>query len=459
MKRFLIALFLGGSLFVVSTSIVGAQEVLALDDFLRRVELMHPSLRSAQFEPDLAEAEIRNALGRFDPKLDVQYTYKDKDGADKLNLLNGSLELPLDMLFGPKLKATYARGIGTDVNPQSATSLSGEAGLGISLPLFQGVFTDARRNQLRKAQLRPDLAAAQFRMERNALLRSAALKYWDWAEARAVVDVADTVYALIRTRASMLARRARAGEGAAIDTIEVLQEVARRKGELLRAQRAAEQAAVDVAVFLWNGNGQPELLAGRPQSLPPSADTAILGTVNVSQAILQRPDVRRTDVLQQTARLDSGLAREYLRPFIELEGALMSYDVAKSLAPNYKVGLTVSQPLLFRSANAQAQVADITVQRADLQRAIVERFVAADVSNAIIAVRRAFERNEAATEEVRLAEAMLTAERRKLEAGESTLLTINLRERFYAEALLRAVSARADWARAMVALSWSTGTI
>ncbi len=436
-----------------------AQNVLTLREFLQQVELTHPSLRSASFEPDLAEAEIRNSLGRFDPKLDVQYTYKDKDGVDKLNVLNGALELPLDMVFGPKLKATYSRGIGTDVNPQTATSLSGEAGLGISLPLFQGIFTDTRRNQLRKAMLRPDIATAQFRMERNALLRTAALRYWDWAEAVAAVAVADTVYRLIQARATMTSRRARSGETSAIDTVEVLQEVARRRGELLRAKRMAEQAAVDVSVFLWTGTGEPRPLTGDPEPLPLRADTTSLATVSVSAAYLQRPEVRRTDMLQQTARLDSGLAREYLRPFVELEGALLSYDVAKSLAPNYKVGLTISQPLLFRSASAQAEVAEITVRRADLQRAIVERFVAADVANSIIAVRRATERMEAASEEVSLAEQMVVAERRKFEAGESSLLTINLRERFYAEALLRQLSARADWARSLVSLSWSTGTI
>lgn len=436
-----------------------AQDILTLREYLQQVELTHPSLRSASFEPDLAEAEIRNSLGRFDPKLDVQYTYKDKDGADKLNTFNGALELPLDMLFGPKLKATYARGIGTDVNPQTATSLSGEAGLGISLPLFQGVFTDSRRNQLRKAMLRPDLASAQFRTERNALLRTAASRYWDWAETVAAVSVADSVYRLVVARALMTSRRALSGETSAIDTIEVLQEVARRKGEVLRAMRMAEQAAVDVSVFLWTGSGEPRPLTGVPEPLPAVADTSTLSSVSVATAYLQRPEVRRTDMLQQTARLDSGLAREYLRPFVELEGSLLAYDVAKSLAPDYKIGFTISQPLLFRSASAQAEVAEITVRRADLQRAIVERFVAADVANSVIAIRRASERMEAAQNEVSLAEQMVTAERRKFEAGESALLTINLRERFYAEALLRLLSARADWARALVSLSWSTGTI
>lgn len=444
---------------ILSTIMIQAQEVVYVRAYLDAVERAHPVLQAASFEADLAEAEIRNALGRFDPVLDLHYQHKDKDGTNKLDLLRSSVELPMDMLFGPKLKATYNRGTGTHVNPESATGAGGEAGIGVSLPLFQGIFTDTRRNQLRKAALRPDLAAAQVRLERNALLRAAALRYWDWAEAVAAVDVADSVMRLVRERAAMMARRARAGETPAIDTVEILQEVARRQGELLRTQRIAEQAGVDAGLYLWTTDGTPRTLGGRPERLPVAADTSVLTAISMASVWATRPEVRRTDMLQQTARLDSGLANEYLRPFVQLEGSLMQYDMASNLMPDVKFGLTITQPLLFRSASAQAQVASVTVRRADLQRAIVERSVEADVANAAIAVRRAAERMEVATIEVGLADQMLAAERRRFDAGESTLLTLNLRERFYAEALMRQVNARADWARALVGLSWATGAI
>ncbi|MFN5877080.1 MAG: TolC family protein, partial [Ignavibacteria bacterium] len=157
--------------------------VLTLKEFLQLVERQHPSLQSANYEPDLAEAEIRNALGRFDPVLSVDYDTKRKSGQDTFSLLDGSLELPLDMLFGPKLKADYRRGSGFQIDPENATSSAGEASVGIAMPVFQGIFTDTRRNTLRKALLRPDIAKAQFAIERNGLLRSAASRYWDWCEA------------------------------------------------------------------------------------------------------------------------------------------------------------------------------------------------------------------------------------------------------------------------------------
>jgi len=440
-------------------TVISASAQTTLESFLRAVEASHPSLRAAQYEPDLAEAEIRNALGRFDPMLNVSWLAKPKTGGDKLNDLEASLELPLDMTFGPKLKATYDRAVGTNVDPENITTPGGEASLGVSLPLFQGIFTDSRRNQLRKALLRPDLAAAQFRLERNNLLRAAALKYWDWSESVAAVAIIDSILQLAETRADLITRRARAGEAAVIDSVEMMQEVLRRRGERLRALRFAEQSAIDVSVFLWTGNLTPITVNDLPEPLPIAGDTTIDVDEAVRRALVLRPELRRVEILQATARLDSSLATEFLRPFVEADVALVSYDLTAGGSPDLKLGLKISQPLLFRSASAGAQVADIAVQRADLTRVITERVIDADVRNAIIAVDRAEERLAVATTETELARRMLDVERRRLDIGETNLLTLNLRERFYAEALQRLVSAQADYARAIVQLRWATGTL
>ena len=436
-----------------------SQDTIALAEFLRRVEVSHPSLRIASYEPDLAEAEIRNALGRFDPRLTASYEFKDKAGTDKLNILDAAVELPLDLLFGPKIKAQYSRGLGFQIDPQNATAGSGEASLGVSLPLFQGIFTDTRRNALRKALLRPDLAQAQYRMDRNNLLRTAATRYWEWSEAVAMISVMDTLVQLAERRLAFITDRARAGEVATIDSIDAAQEVFRRRGERLRALRAAEQAQIEAAILLWTTEGVPDVLTGSPLPLPNPSDSTLSEASLVSLAKERRPEVKRAALLQQTTQLDRDLARELLRPFVEADASIISYDVTKSGSPDFKVGLRIDQPLLFRSASAQEQVADITVQRADWQRLLVDRAVTADVQNAVVAVERGRERLRLATNEIRLARIMVETEERRTRAGETDLLTINLRERFLADALIRELSARADVVRAFLALQWATGTI
>jgi outer membrane protein TolC len=447
------------AVFLVTSSMTLTSQVVTLQDFLAAVERTHPALRAAQFEPELAEAEIRNALGGFDPVLKSLYEYKDKGGTDKVNSLDASVELPLDLVFGPRIKAGYSRGIGFQIDPERSTTLPGEATVGVALPLFQGIFTDARRNTLRKAYLRPDLAQAQFRQERNNLLRAAAFAYWSWSEAERYVAIADTLLDLAELRLAQITRRARAGEIAVIDSVEMAQEVLRRQGERFRALRSAEAARIDASVFLWTPDGGAVDLVGSPEALPQAAPNLAEEVDYLRQARTFRPEIVRADVLQQTARLDQDLAREFMRPFVEAEAALISYDVGAGLTPDVKFGLRVNQPLFFRSASARQQVADITVQRADLQRTLIERNVDADVRNAVVAARRALERVDVAITEARLARQMVEAEARRLAAGEANLLTLNLRERFYAEALLRLASAQADGVRAFVLIRWSTATL
>ncbi|MFZ9871271.1 MAG: TolC family protein, partial [Candidatus Kapaibacteriota bacterium] len=108
---------------------------------------------------------------------------------------------------------------------------------------------------------------------------------------------------------------------------------------------------------------------------------------------------------------------------------------------------------------AGAQVASIGVQRADLSELIVRRSVSIDAANAVVALERARQRVDAAQVEAQLAQRMLSAELRLLSAGESTLLQVNLRERFLAEALLRVAAARADQAIADVDVRWATGQL
>ncbi len=444
---------------VLSAPPLLGQQVLTLQDVLRTVEQTHPALRAASYEPELAEAEIRNALGRFDPDLQLTYEYKDKSGADKVNYLDGSLELPLNMLFGPKLKAEYRRGIGFQLDPENRTATAGEASLGVSLPLFQGIFTDRRRTQLQKSLQRPEAARAQYRIERNNLLRTAARLYWSWALAHAEREVIDTMVVLAERRMVQIARLALIGERPMIDSVEIAQEVQRRRGQQFDALRKLEQARNALSFMVWGADGQPLALQGSPEELPRESTTTIDIQAAEEQAQQQRPEVARLRVLQSLARLDSALAQEFLRPYVELEAAITSYDANQLGSADYKMGVRVSQPLLFRSALAGAQVASIGVQRADLSEIIIRRSVSIDASNAVVALQRARQRVDAAEVEVQLAQRMLAAELRLLSAGESTLLQVNLRERFLAEALLRIAAARADQAIAEIDVRWATGQL
>jgi outer membrane protein TolC len=453
-----------------SSSLAQTPDSLTLGQFLRRVLAANPLAESALLEQAIAQAELQSALGGFDPMLRANYDFKEEASKEKFSKIDADVEVPLNALFGPKVKAGFVRGIGPSVSSESVTPLGGYLDVGLAVPLWQGVQTDRRRTALEKANLRPLLANAVQQLELNALVRSAALQYWSWTEAFEQLAIAQAVLDISVSRVNFIATRARRGEVAPLDSIEALQEVERRRGDAFRSQRAFEQAGIDLAVFLWAGTGadfrrglaKSQELSEHPSAMPalPVVEQAQIAAERTN-ALTLRPEMQRIEYNRQNTTLDLNLARESQKPFIETKVDWL-YPVsggAGTSLDNFKIGANFSMPLLFRTANAQVDLLSIAIDRVELQRAQTGRLVQADVDNAVNALQRAQDRVRAAEREVYFATLMEEGERKRFTAGEATLLVVNLRERAAAEARTRLVTARADYLRAYTQYYWATGNI
>jgi outer membrane protein TolC len=441
--------------------LMGAQtrDSISFSEFLRTVLATNPIARQAAFENPIAENEILSALGGFDPLIKAEYNFKSESSKTKYDELLANVEVPLGTLFGPKILAGYERATGPFADPETFTGNAGIALLGLSVPLWQGVLTDRRRTTLDKARLRPALGTANQRFEQNNLLRAAALQYWTWSEAAEQLDVADSVFAISVRRAEFIAARARRGEIIPLDSIEALQEVERRRGDIFRARRTLEQASIDASVYLWTEAGIPQQLVEPPKSLPPLPgldSTAV--RADRDRALVFRPEMQRLDINQQNAFFDLALARESQKPLIETK-AQWFYGIANGSTDNFKLGVNVAMPLFFRTATAQVELITISLERFRLQIAQTARTVNADIDNALSAARRASERAQAAEREYIYAVRMAEGEQRRFVEGETSLLFVNLRERAAAEAASRVIAARADYLRAWTQYYWATGTI
>lgn len=437
-----------------------SSDSITIEQFLDEVLAANPASISADLENDIASATLRNAQGGFDPAFNLEYEYKTKDGAPTVDVLNAGLELPLSTIFGPKFIAKYKRGEGSRVSNVDRTALDGEASIGVKVPILQGIFTDKRRALLAKATFRLDLAKANQREQQNELLREASLAYWSWAEAYGQMDVAKAVLDLAITRYKGIAERVRRGEAAPIDSVEALLEVEKRRGDFLKAERKAESATIKLSVFLWNQDGSPKPLTAVPKKLPLLPSISSFQIQNDKRiALVQRPEIGQIEFEQRSAAIDLAFNSEFQRPFIELSAEAMQYKFSTIGVNDYRFGLTVSQPLFFREANSNVQLAEIKVRRTDLKRLEVERKVLASVDDAVSAIERAKERVEVAEREVQYAFLVQEGERRKFQIGESTVLILNLRERATAEARNKLVEARADYLRAVSDYLWATGRI
>lgn len=434
--------------------------VVSLASFVRQVLASNPISRAADLERDVADAEILAAQGGFDPVLRSKTDFKEKGDVTKADRTDTVIEQPIPWLFGPRLYTGYRRNVGTNVDPEEETSDRGESRLGVAVSLLQGVFTDRRRAALEKAELRPELAEATRRLERNNLARAAALRYIDWAEATELLAIQDELCVLADARATFVDARVSEGEAAPIDGAEASLEVARRRGDRLSAQRAFEQATIDAAMLLWNGDGTPRPLDGKPAPIPAPAplEGARIAAERVDAERL-RPEIERARLAVTNAEIDVKLANELWWPSIDAFAETIQPDLASPSVDEYKAGFTVNHALRFRAQDGQLALARIAAQRAWLQQVAARRAVDADIDRALVALERSLERFGAVESETTLAQRLAEAERERLDAGDSSLLLVNLRERAAAEAASRRVSAKAEYLRAVITYRWAIGSI
>ncbi len=446
--RFTVALFCVGVAF--------AEDTLRFDQFIEAVRRAHPQMKSIEFERDAAEADMLQANAPFDFLFKAKADWKRFGDKDKIQFLDAGVEAPLATALAPRLSASLRQSDGSGLNPESSTGGEPELNLGITLPLLQGLRTDSRRTAREKAMLRPELASTIIDQERNSFLRSAALRYWDWVENTENLNIMRELITLAEERARQIIQRARVGEVSGADTLEAMQELERRRGDYLRIERSAEQSSIAARSLLWRDADLSLRKGISPMRIPEAESlTDTQRAQDRQEALGKRPEARRVQLQITQNNLDLRLSREQQLPLVEAQGQFL-YRSESNSGNGFKLGLSLSHPLLTRAASAQEQLAEINLQRASFQQQMMQRQIHADIDDALSAMQRADQRVETAQREVYYSDLLHKAERQKWQSGESTLMLVNLRERALGESRMRLCTARADQLRARALYRWAT---
>lgn len=442
-------------------------------EFLKLVSQYHPVARQAGLNPERARQEIRQARGAFDPSINAKYYGKQLKGSDYYHDWETALRVPT--WFGVDVKAGWDRGTGPYVNPQEYTATGGLSYLGLSVPLAQGLLIDERRTALRVAQTLAGLAEAERRAIRNKLLLSASKDYWEWALARERLRLLAANEAVAAVRFAATRQRVLAGDLAAIDSVEALTELQNRQGQRLAARVQAQNAALVASTYLWDAEGRPRELppGARPQPLPPAAAWRPLlpdSLTNLAaSAQQQHPDLAKTRAKQVQLGLENRLQLNKLlpkltadynlllpgRPFA-FEGSPQPFQGGYSVN-NYKLGLSLAQPILLRAERAKRQLTQLKLRDAGFQLDNYQR----QVANALQAAANDW---EALVEQLRLQQQatanyqrLRNGEQTRFDGGESTVFFINSREASLLAARQKLAELQAKYAQTQAQLRYASG--
>lgn len=431
----------------------GGSNVLQLSDVLESVEGYFPLLVAAYEERNIAEGKTLKAQGGFDPKFSGTANFEE-EGFYQYDWLRTKLEQPTPF-YGVTPFAGYKWGRGNIPTwfKDRLTDRGGEFSVGLLVPLLQDGPIDQRRADLSQAAIDRRLAEPKIQKERIKILQKAAETYWKWVAAGEKTAIARTLLEIALKRDAALAERVRLGDLAAIERVDNQRVIVSRRSKLIEAERAFQQAAIELQLFYRDASGAPilrdesALPAGFPE--PRRVDRARV-SADIDQAMDRRPEIEQLRLVFDRTEVDRQLARNRLLPRIDVvleQSQDYGQDVEtldKSLG-EFAARLQFEAPLLARKAQGELRIVEGRLSQLRRELQFARDRITADVQDAMSALSAAHEQVLAARESNRLARQVESAERRAFELGQSDILKLNLRELATADAAVAEVEALAAY--------------
>ena len=411
-----------------------------LNDMQELILLNHPIVKQAGLLSKEANAKVLQALGGFDPAISASFSRKIFGGTEYYNHWDSELKVPL-WVAGADLNIGYDRNVGIYNNPETRTSTTGLAALGLSIPLGQGLLIDARRSTLRQAREMRNFAEADKINQINKVWFSAGKDYWNWFFAyQQYVYIRDGVN-LAQRRFLAIREQVLLGDKPPIDSVEASITLEDRRVQLQKSQVELLNTRLVLSNYLWSAYGIPQELPENavPQKVPNPGESVNQLRIDslVAQSAVQHPEILK--IRSKIAQLDieRSYRQELLRPKLNLKGAFLAgrRDPFAYVAPNYdfnlgnyKVGIDLSFPLFLREARGKLR--EVKIQQQELGYGLQQtgREIQTGVTSAYNDLKAYQSQVELQTKNVASQRVLVSGELQKFELGESNLFLINARE-------------------------------
>lgn len=443
-----------------------ASTPLPLQQVLEQVDRNYPKLLGAELQVQVADAKLLAKSGAFDPKLgfkteELQFV----DGNQGTSKRKNQLLFELPTRGGLKWTAG-ARLTDTQLDGSKKTKDFERLLLGVEIPLIRNARLNAKLAAERKAALEQPMARAEQQSMRLEILRKAGEKYWSWVAASQSMSVAEEMVQLARDRAAAITDQVERGDKPELVAIEAQREIQKRLGIQAKAERNLQKTGLALALFLWDDTGEPSDPPERAQAPPSFPEPTPLGEAEVAQATARalelRPGLEVLRLQEKLQRVDLDLARNDGRPDLSVffhSGRESPLDVFEPIERRLRAGVKVSVPLRRRTPRGQQQAARLKLRKTRLQEKLLAQQIRTDVLDAASRIRTDLARLEAARSELSLARALEAGERTRFTLGEGTLFLVNQRERYRAEAQIKAIEVEADFQIARLGLRAVVGEL
>jgi outer membrane protein TolC len=441
------------------------EKALSLKTVLQSVRAKFPRIKVAEQEQKVAEADLVAREGGFD----LQWRARagvDPSGTFQNRRWETDLVQPTT-LWGTQFFVGYRFGSGTV--PVYDTKLlspeNGEFRAGIDLPILRNGSMDLRRNNLKKASLQLEVADADLKQAILENSKSASFLYWDWILSSKRYEINQELLKVAELRDVWLTERVRLGDLPKFEQEDNYRSILQRKAAVAQSERLFQKASIDLSLFLRNDQGDP-ILAERdqiPQELPDIREYPLPNfETSIEEALRNRPEILRVSTQGQQNLVDQLLAENQVLPRLDVQMTTARSFGAKGSAPEsnqFEGALQFEFPLQNRVALGNRSRFRSTELRIDAQLRLARDQIHNEVRDAVIALQQSKIRWNLSHQEALLAHRLEEGERTRFRAGDSNILTVNLREQATADAQLREWEARTDFYRGLAAYDAALGRL
>jgi outer membrane protein TolC len=444
--------------------------VLEFADFRQMLLSNHPLSRQAELYLDEAQASLLSAKGGFDPKAYGGYSAKNFNGKTYFQYTEAGMKLPT--WAGLELKGAYNLASGNFLNQENNLPSIGQASLGFSWSLGQGLMIDERRAGLQIARAGLVQGEAVRRAARNELVFLAAKSYWDWVYAENAVRIVGEALQQARVRHDALRESFKQGERAAIDTLETFLQLQSRMVEMRFAEMEAGNADVALAPFLWDERGEP-LKSGVPIAAPNMMALAASASSmpdlgeTLTMALSQHPQLVAYQAKLQQLNVERKWKNEQRKPVFDVSYFLLGNgwqfftapgtEGPAVLANDMKWSIDFSYPILNRKARGGLQLAQLKIAQTELELRQKRQDIEAkfrQYANEVETLRGQASLFKEMAENYRK---LLDAELERFAIGESSVFLVNTREQRWLDAQVKYLKLLAEQRKAEAGLLWAAG--
>jgi outer membrane protein len=399
----------------------------------------------------------------------------------------------------------------TALNPQYPTALT----FSFTQPLMRSRRIDLPRRQIAVAKKNLSLTDAQFRQRAIEVITSVQRSYWDLVFALRNLQIQRNALSDARTQLEHNRRLVAEGSLAPIDVVAAETQVANFEQAEFAALEDVNRAENNLKNLIAENQQSPLWNA----SVVPTDDVDLtLPQVSLPDAMKaakeNRQELKQSDLAREINQLDQRLYRDQTKPQIDLVGSygmvgnagtltstanpftassdqlrarVNQLSVLAGLQPltappvttlspdliggygqsisnlgsnqfnNFRVGVSISLPLRNRAAEGQLAHSLVEGKRIATQREQLEQLIQVDVRNALQSLTTSEAKLRSAAVARQNAEQQYESEKRKLDAGQSTVFLVLERQTALATARGNELRAQTDLNKAIAELQRATG--